>query len=119
MANKNLFSRAMTALLPRTDTVNEAGGVAYAYGPEARLAQMAATGALGDSYYTDAQTQLTTILEAAWAVDAEFVAKTAIYARQSGAMKDMPALLTAVLTMSDPDLFVPVFKRVIDNGRRR
>ena len=27
------------------------------------------------------------------------------------------ALLTAVLSMSDPDLMVPVFKRVIDNGR--
>ncbi|MCB2080282.1 MAG: RNA-binding protein, partial [Novosphingobium sp.] len=37
--------------------------------------------------------------------------------RQSGAMKDMPALLIAVLSMSDPDLMVPVFKRVIDNGR--
>ena len=117
MANKNLFSRAIATLLPPTDTVNNAGGVAYAYGPEAKLAQMAATGALGDSYYTDAQTQLAAALEAAWAVDAEFVAKTAIYARQSGAMKDMPALLTAVLTMSDPDLSVRVFKCVIDNGR--
>ena len=65
MANKNLFSRAIATLLPRTDTVNNAGGAAYAYGPEAKLAQMAATGALGDSYYTDAQTQLAAALEAA------------------------------------------------------
>ena len=117
MANKNLFSSALAKFLPRADTVNQAGGVAFAYGPEHKLAQLAATGTLADGFYADAATQLAETLKAVWAVDAEFVAKTAIYARQSGAMKDMPALLTATLTMSDPDLAVIVFKRVIDNGR--
>lgn len=121
MANKMLFSSALSSFgakfLPRTDTVNQAGGNAYAYGPEALLAQLGATGTLSEGFYTDAQDQLAKALEAAWAVDAEWVAKCAIYARQSGAMKDMPALLTAVLSMSDPDLMVPVFKRVIDSGR--
>ncbi|MBV7265162.1 vWA domain-containing protein [Erythrobacter ani] len=117
MANKTLFSSALAKFLPRTDTVNQAGGNAYAYGPKALLAQLAATGTLSDGFYADAQDQLAKALEAAWAVDAEWVAKCAIYARQSGAMKDMPALLTAVLSMSDPDLMIPVFKRVIDNGR--
>ncbi|MCT2398673.1 vWA domain-containing protein [Novosphingobium mangrovi (ex Huang et al. 2023)] len=117
MALKRLFAGTASRFLPRADAVNEAGGVAYAYGPEAKLAQLAATGALGDGFYANAETQLADVLETAWAVDAEFVAKAAVYARQSGAMKDMPALLTAVLTMSDPDLSVRVFKRVIDNGR--
>jgi len=117
MANKNLFSSAVTKVFPRTDTVNQGGAIAYAYGPEAMLAQLAATGTLGDGFYSDAQAQLADVLDTAWKVDAEWVAKCAIYARQSGAMKDMPALLTAVLTVSDPDLSVPVFKRVIDNGR--
>jgi 60 kDa SS-A/Ro ribonucleoprotein len=117
MANKTLFSSALAKFLPRTDTVNQAGGNAYAYGPDALLAQLAATGTLSDGFYADAQAQLAAALEAAWHVDAEWVAKCAIYSRQSGAMKDMPALLTAVLSMSDPDLMVPVFKRVIDNGR--
>ena len=117
MALKRLFASTASRFAPRADAVNEAGGVAYAYGPEAKLAQLAATGALGDGFYATAETQLADVLEAAWAVDAEFVAKAAVYARQSGAMKDMPALLTAVLTMSDPDLSVRVFKRVIDNGR--
>lgn len=121
MANKNLFSSALSSFgakfAPRADTVNQAGGVAYAYGPEALLAQLAVTGTLSDGFYTDAQDQLAQALEAARAVDAEWVAKCAIYSRQSGAMKDMPALLTAVLSVSDPDLMVPVFKRVIDNGR--
>ncbi len=117
MANKTLFSSALARVLPRTDTVNRAGGDAYAYGPEAKLAQLAATGTLGDGFYADAQAQLADVLDAARKVDPAWVAKCAVYARQSGAMKDMPALLAAVLSKSDPDLMVPVFKRVIDNGR--
>ena len=117
MANKTLFASLGAKLLPRTDAVNEAGGRAYAYGPEAKLAQLAATGSLADGFYAAADAQLADVLELVWKVDAEFVAKAAVYARKSGAMKDMPALLTAVLTMSDPDLSVRVFKRVIDNAR--
>jgi 60 kDa SS-A/Ro ribonucleoprotein len=117
MANKNLFASLGAKFLPRADAVNQAGGRAYAYGPEAKLAQLAATGTLADGFYAGAEAQLADVLDAAWKVDAEFVAKAAVYARQSGAMKDMPAVLTAVLTMSDPDLSVRVFKRVIDNGR--
>lgn len=117
MANKTLFSSAVAKFLPRADTVNEAGGVAYALAPQAKLAQLAATGTLADGYYSGAGTQLADVLDAAKAVDPLFVAKAAIYARRSGAMKDMPALLAAYLTVADPDLAVPVFRRVIDNGR--
>ena len=117
MANKNLFASALSRFLPRADTVNQAGGSAYAYGPEARLAQLAATGTLADGFYSSAETQLADVVLAAKDVDPEWVAKCAVYARQSGAMKDMPALLAAYLTMADPDLSVRVFKRVIDNGR--
>jgi 60 kDa SS-A/Ro ribonucleoprotein len=117
MANKNLFASALSRFLPRADTVNQAGGSAYSYGPEAKLAQLAATGTLSDGFYSSAETQLADVVLAAKDVDPEWVAKCAVYARQSGAMKDMPALLAAYLTMADPDLSVRVFKRVIDNGR--
>ncbi len=117
MANKNLFASALARIMPRTDAVNEAGGVAYAYGPEAKLAQFAATGTLAPGFYSGAEAQLSDVLDAARAVSPEFVAKAAIYARKSGAMKDMPALLAAYLTVADPDLAVRVFDRVIDNGR--
>ncbi len=117
MANKNLFTSALSRFLPRADTVNQAGGSAYAYGPEAKLAQLAATGTLADGFYAGAETQLADVVFAAKDVDPEWVAKCAVYSRLSGAMKDMPALLTAYLTMADPDLSVRVFKRVIDNGR--
>ena len=117
MANKSLFASALSRFLPRADTVNQAGGSAYAYGPEARLAQLAATGTLADGFYSNAETQLADVVLAAKDVDPEWVAKCAVYSRKSGAMKDMPALLAAYLTMVDPDLSVRVFERVIDNGR--
>lgn len=117
MANKNLFASVAAKILPRTDMINEAGGSAYALEPQAKLAQLAATGSLSDGFYTGADAQLADVLSAAGGVSPEFVAKAAIYARQSGAMKDMPALLAAYLTVADPDLSVPVFRRVIDTGR--
>lgn len=107
----------MAKFLPRADTVNREGAPAFAYTPEAKFAQLAATGTLADNFYGVAETQLVDVLEAAKAVDPYFVAQAAIYARKSGAMKDVPALLAAYLTVADPDLSVAVFNRVIDNGR--
>lgn len=117
MANKGLFASAVARLLPRADTLNRERAPAYAYGPEAKLAQLAVTGTLADNFYGAAETQLSEVLEAARACDPVFVAQAALYARSSGAMKDMPALLAAYLTVADPDLAIPVFNRVIDNGR--
>jgi 60 kDa SS-A/Ro ribonucleoprotein len=50
-------------------------------------------------------------------VDAEFIAKTAIFCRERGYMKDMPALLCAVLSVKDRALLAQVFPRVIDNAK--
>lgn len=117
MANKSLFASAVAKIFPRANAVNHAGGVAYAFEPEARLAQLVATGTLQDTFYTGAQAQLTEVLDTLRSVDPLFVAKAAVYARQAGAMKDMPALLTAYLTVADPDLSVRVFHRVMTSGR--
>lgn len=117
MANKGLFASAIAKLLPNATSRNAENAPAYAYGPEHKLAQLAATGTLADSFYTAAETQLSDVLEAARAVAPNFVAKAAVYARQTGAMKDMPALLAAYLTTVDPVLATRVFHRVIDNGR--
>ncbi|BBE34317.1 vWA domain-containing protein [Sphingosinicella microcystinivorans] len=117
MANKGLFASAVAKLLPRTDTLNREGAPAYAYRPKAKLAQLAATGTLADNFYGAAETQLADVLDAARVVDPYFVAQTAIYARTSGAMKDMPALLAAYLTVADPDLAVRVFGQVVNSGR--
>ena len=117
MANKGLFASALAKFMPAADTFNREWAPAYAYGPEHKLAQLAATGTLQDTFYADAQAQLADVLETAALCDPLFVAQAALYARGRGRMKDMPALLTAWLTVAEPDLAVRVFGRVIDNGR--
>src|SRR5688500_6959521 len=62
MANKGLFASAIAKLLPATDTVNREDAPAYAYGAEAKLAQLAATGTLSDSFYATAETHLSEVL---------------------------------------------------------
>ena len=115
--NKILFQSLRGALVPKTDSVNEAGGRAYELSPKQALAQYALTGCLNSTYYASADDQLLNVLALAEKVDADFVAKTAVYARQKGFMKDMPALLCASLSTKDPQLLRAVFDRVIDDGK--
>ena len=117
MANKNLFQTVRGIFAPKTDTINEAGGTAYKLSPKHALAQYAATGCFSQTFYADAGEQLEKVLYLTKELDAEFVAKTAIYAREKGFMKDMPALLVAVLSTKDKALFEKTFPRVIDNGK--
>jgi len=117
MANKNLFKSIVGIFSPKADTVNEAGGIAYKLSPKQALAQYAATGCFNHTFYADTGEQLDKVLVLANNVDAEFLAKLAVFAREKGYMKDMPALLLAVLSIRDKDLFERVFPRVADNGK--
>lgn len=117
MANKNLFRSIVGRLAPKTDTRNEAGGVAYAFSAEHALAQYAATGCLNATYYASGEEQLERVLQLCAKVEPEFVAKAAIYARQKGLMKDLPALLCAVLSVRSPGLMAEVFDRVMDSPK--
>lgn len=117
MANKSIFQSIRGAFLPKTTTLNDAGAPAYELSAEATLARLAATGCLTQTFYASAETQLDRVLDLANRLDTDFVAQTAIYARQRGFMKDMPALLCAVLASRDLDRLVEIFPRVIDNGR--
>ena len=116
MANTTLFQSIKTRSTA-ANTRNEAGGIAYTLTPKQQLAQLAATGCLNSTYYADAQDQLEQVLELAENLDAEFIAKTAVYARQKGFMKDMPALLLAVLAQKDVNMLARVFDQVADNGK--
>lgn len=117
MANKTLFRSVIGKLLPPTDALNEENAPAYALSPKRRLAQYSATGCLNRTFYADAGEQLAQVLELCEKVDAEFIAKTAIFCRERGYMKDMPALLCAVLSVKDRALLAQVFPRVIDNAK--
>ncbi len=115
MAHKSLFKFAGKA--PAADARNEAGGLAYALSPEHALAQYAVTGTLHGTFYASAGDQLASVLALADLVPAEFVGKTAIYCRERGFMKDVPALLVAYLAKRDVALMKRVFPRVIDSAK--
>jgi len=117
MVNKKIFETARGLFTRKADTVNEAGGLAYKLSPKHALAQYAATGCFNQTFYADADEQLDRVLELAGQVEPEFVAKTAVYIREKGFMKDMPALLTASLSTREKGLLERVFPRVIDNGK--
>ena len=117
MVDKHLFHTAIGRLLPAADAANAHGAPAYALSPRHQLAQLAATGCLGRTFHASAEDQLDAVLKLAAEVDAPFVAKTAVYARTSGHMKDMPALLAATLAVRDVALLASVFGRVVDSGR--
>lgn len=69
------------------------------------------------TFYANAEDQLDQVLALAKELEPAFVAKTAIYGRQSGQMKDMPALLAASLAVRDVSLLAQAFSRVVDNGK--
>jgi 60 kDa SS-A/Ro ribonucleoprotein len=50
-------------------------------------------------------------------VEPEFIAKTAVFCRERGFMKDMPALLCAVLSVKNGELLQRVFVRVCNDGK--
>lgn len=120
MVNTQLFASQRGQRLPQlplADSTNEAGGSAYMLAPKARLMQYLMTGTLNGTFYASAEDQLDALLNLTAEVDAEFLARAAIYARQRGYMKDAPALIAAVLTQKSPALAKTVFEQVIDNGR--
>ena len=117
MANKSLFQTIAGRFLPKTDAKNEAGGRAYHRSPKQGLAQYASTGCFNSTFYANADEQLDRVLELCNEVPAEFIARTALYVRQQNQMKDMPALLCAILSVKSPGLMAEIFDRVIDNPR--
>jgi 60 kDa SS-A/Ro ribonucleoprotein len=133
MANRSLFQSLFGRRLPATDTRTFAGGSAYALSPEHALAQYAVTGCFHSTFYAwtpsvpagarggfgggSAESQLQTVLALAKTVETRFLAQLAIYARERGAMKDMPAMLCAILASRDGALFERIFDRAIDTPR--
>ena len=107
MLNKRLFAAKSGA-----DQVNEAGGKAYGLDPRQALAQLALTGTLNDVFYADAESQLDQLLARCFDVSPQYVAKTAIYARQHGRMKDTPVVLLAWLASFGGEWCEAVFDRV-------
>jgi 60 kDa SS-A/Ro ribonucleoprotein len=122
MANKALFASTRGKTAPDATTTNEAGGLAYARTPKNALAQLAATGTLGDAFYANAESQLADVLGYlnSEGVTPEYAAKVALYASERAYMKDMPALICAWLRNQGAEGVASldrIFPRVITNGR--
>lgn len=110
MANTKLFNSLW-------GTKNEAGGTAHKMEPKLALAQLATTSCLNNTLYVSAEKQLGDILTLAAKVPAEYIAKLAVYSREKYHMKDVPALLVAILAANQRnDLLAKVFPKVINNG---
>jgi 60 kDa SS-A/Ro ribonucleoprotein len=117
MANKNLFKSIAGKMLPKTDALNGERAPAYAFEPKHALAQYAATGCLNRTFYASAEEQLAKVIELCAQVEPEFIARAAVFCRENALMKDVPALLCAVLSVRDRELLAKVFPRVIDNAK--
>ncbi len=117
MANKTLFNSTRGRMAAPANSINEAGGASYSMDGKHQLAQYAATGCMNSTFYASAATQLDTVLKLCTQVEPEFVARTALYCRNEGHMKDLPALLCAWLSVSSPGLLAEVFDRVIDSPK--
>jgi 60 kDa SS-A/Ro ribonucleoprotein len=117
MANRDLFSKLIPKRAPAADAVNAAGGRAYERSDKQALAQYVSTGCMNGTYYASAKEQLDAVQKLCAAVDAEFIGRAAVYARERGFMKDTPALLLAVLAGRDGAVFERAFPRVVDNGK--
>jgi len=112
--NKNVFG---TGRAHRADTTNAAGGRAYSLPAKHAVAQLAATGCFGGTYYAKPEAQLDSLRDLVPQVSEEFVAKAAVYARRRGYMKDMPAVILAFLAEARSPLLEKVFPSVVDNGK--
>lgn len=117
MANIHLFQSLKNKILPSTNTINQASAPAYAFSAKHQLAQYAATGCLNATYYASAEAQLSTVMQLCQEIEPRFIAQTAVYCRERGYMKDMPALLTTVLAAKSANELTPAFQRVINNGK--
>lgn len=116
--NKKVFkTKKVASYAIATNTTNLAGGIAYDTGAEHSLAQYACTGTFNGTYYASAKEETSTLIELANNVSPLFLAQCAVYSRKFGYMKDMPAVLLAVLSSRDSELFKKAFPLVCDNGK--
>ena len=104
-------------MFPRADARHHEGAPAYKREARHQLAQLAMTGTLHPTFYANAEAQLADVMALAAKVPPRFLAQAAIWAREKGHMKDMPALMLAALSVRDPALLGRAFPKVIDNGR--
>lgn len=100
----------------KADTVNHAGAPAFTRSLEERTLQVLMVGNLESTYYctaADLTAQAIDTLTQMATMDAEFLAKAIVYARNEGYLRIAPIVGLLVLSKARPDLFKQIFKSVI------
>lgn len=97
---------------------NRAGGQAVALNEKETLAKYIVTCTFNNTYYATGKEHLDELRSTIDKInDNEFLAKCAIYSRETAGMKDMPAYMLNIVYDRDRKLFEKIFNRVIDSGR--
>ena len=97
---------------------NRAGGNSVELTNKETLAKYVTTCTFNDTYYASGEKLLDEIKSVIDSItDNVYIAKCAVYSRETDGLKDMPAYLLNVLYDRDKGLFENVFPRVIDSGR--
>lgn len=97
-------------------TYNRAGGRAYIQSAELNLAKLACTGFLGDTYYTDASSQVDLLVNLCKGCNPDFIGACAVYSIKKALLKDMPVYLLAILRNMNVEVFKKYFPAVIRDG---
>jgi 60 kDa SS-A/Ro ribonucleoprotein len=118
MANKSVFKTGAQTKARPTSHRNRAGGKAYKLEDAEALCQYVVTSTFSDVYYASAGEQLAEVQRICENVDPQLVAKAAVYGRERGKMKDVPAYLLAHLAaQGEIELLRKAFPRVINNPK--
>lgn len=112
--NKKTFASVSS----KPDTINPAGAPAFALKSKEKLVNLAVNGFINDTYYTSADQIVEMLSDAVNEVSPEFAAKTAIYAKTKGAIKDAPAYILAAISKGEHmEVVRRAFPKVISNGK--
>jgi len=94
-----VFQTSRGRMVPPATTKNRAGGPAYQYTDEHALIQHASTGTFNGTFYATAEQQFGEVFDLCAKLDPRFIAQVAIFSRNQGFMKDMPAYLVSDLAV--------------------
>ena len=110
--NKDLF-KSVASQTVGTETVrNNAGGVAYKIADKEAFVKLLSTITFRDSAYVSADTQLQDLIRLSKTVDDVFLAKAIVYSHEVAKMKDVPAVLTVLLSTRNSALTKTVIRRI-------
>lgn len=119
MVSKTLFATQPKSKVKAADTVNAAGGRAYARTNEEALCQYVVTNTFNGTFYASAEDHLSTLKSILSECSSEMIAKAAVYGHRQAKMKDTPVYLLAELAnRREHVLLRKVFNKVITNAKQ-